>query len=518
MRKISLLLTAVLILGLLLAACSKSNSGSSGSGGTLVVGMGGDPATFNPDARPDDFFYYVAQNIYSRLVKLNHNQEIIPDLAEKWEVSDDGLTYTFHLRKNVKWHDGEPFSASDVKFTLDFIRTKAFIAPSFMSVAEVSTPDDHTVVVKLSQPDAAFLGNLAWYGTFIVAEHIYNDENWDAGLEIEPVGTGPFKFVEYKPGVSLTLERFDDYFGQVPKVERLVYSIIGDPNTMVQSFYNGDLDILGMAPPSAEAQKILDSKDYVTVPVVAPYRNYLFFNVAAEPFDKPEGRRAVALALNNEEISTRAMKGLGQPAEYFVSPAFKWAVADEYRVPGHDPEQAMKLLEQTGYKKNASGHYLSLTMEVMSAGAFPDMATVIKEQLAQVGIDVQINLADVTAWVQKVIIERNYTFSMMGGYQGPDIGALQVRIGTDAANNPTGYGNPALDQAFLEGAQTVNEADRAAKYKEVQRILAEDLPIYPLVEVLDLNPYHPYVKGHPSSEEALPYTGDHEYNYVRIEK
>lgn len=515
----NILIIMTLLLTVVITACSGENGSSdheAAGGGTLVVGMRGDPVTFNPDARPDDHFYYVAQNIYSRLVKLNYHQEIVPDLAKEWHISDDGLEYTFYLHEGVTWHDGQPFTSADVKFTLDTIREKSFIAGSFSSIAEVETPDDHTVVVRLAHPDAAFLGNLSWYGTFIVAEHIYNDANWDSGLEVEPVGTGPFRFSEYTSGVSLTLERNDDYFGHVPHVDRLVFSIIPDPNTMIQSFYNGDLDILGTMPPSSEVERILNDPEIISEPMIAPNRNYVIFNVNAEPFNDLIVRRAFALAIDNEDISSRAMKGQSQPAEYFISPSYSWALADEHRIPSHDPMQAMALLEQAGYTKGADGFYLAVEMDVMSALSFPDIAQVMKDQLAQAGIDLNIQLLDTTAWMQKVYADRNFKLTMMGGYHGPDIGALQMRIGTEAGNNPTGYSNAALDEAFSKGASVIDEAERVEAYTEVQRILSEDLPMIPLVDLINIYPYHSRLQGHPSSAEAAPYTGDQEYNYIRF--
>src|SRR5699024_1630495 len=143
-------------------------------------------------------FYPVAQNIFSRLVKIDGDEKVVPDLAKEWDFSEDGTTITFDLHENVKWHDGKEFSCSDVKFTLESIMEKTGPATTNLkNMKEVTCPDDNTVVIELSQPDAEFLGYIAWYGTFIVPEHIYAEEDWDSGTSINPIGTGPFKFVEY---------------------------------------------------------------------------------------------------------------------------------------------------------------------------------------------------------------------------------------------------------------------------------------------------------------------------------
>lgn len=502
---------------------SEGSSNTEGSGpkegGTLIVGLTGDPQTFNPDARADDYFYPIAQNVFSRLVKLNNNQEIIPDLAKEWEFNEDGTEITFHLHENVKWHDGEDFTSSDVKFTLDTIKSNAgFASTNLSSMKEVTTPDENTVVIKLSNPDATFLGYIAWYATFIVPEHIYSGDNWDSGTKINPVGTGPFKFSEYVTSVNVTLEPNKDYFGQVPFVDKLIFSIIPDPNTMVQAFYNGEIDILGGSPPSSEIQKMKDNPDIVGESKMIPSRQYLVFNLEKEPFNKLEVRQAVAYALNNEEIVSKAQKGDGEVAEYFLSPVYSWAVSEEYKVPEFDQEKAKELLEQAGYTADKDGNYLSITFDVFESGFYGDIGTVIKDQLRQVGINVELNILEYATWQQKVDENKDFEMSMLGGYQGPDVGSVGPRISSDGGNNLSLYKNPELDKLLAEGFKLVTEEERQPIYHEIQRILSEDLPIYPISEWVGYTPVHSYIKGDPTFDEAIEYTGFSEYNYVWIDK
>lgn len=526
-KKRNILSILLVLLIVITAGCSGSNEtgGQEGNdestttGGTLIVGATGDPQTFNPDARADDYYYAMAQNIFSRLVKINNNQEIIPDLAKEWEFNEEGTEITFHLQENVKWHDGEDFSSADVKFTLDSIMEKSgYAVGNLSSMEEVTTPDENTVVIHLKKPDASFLGYLAWYATFIVPEHIYSGDNWDSGLNINPVGTGPFKFVEHTPGVSVTLERFDDYFGQVAKMDKVVFSIMSDVDTMMQAFYNGELDVLGTSPPSSEIQNVLNDENYVANPVVWPSRQYLVFNMEEKPLDQLEVRQAIAYALDSDDIVNRALRGEGQVATSFVSPVFKWAVSDEYTVPEYDPEKAKGLLEEAGLKPDANGNYLSLTLDVFQDPGTVDMATVIKDQLRKVGIEIKLNVSEYPTWQEQVHTNRKYQLSMIGGYQGPDIGAISARISTEGSNNFNGYSNPELDELLEKGASLVTDEDRKPIYNEVQRILSEDLPIYLISEWVAVSPVHVSVKGMPNTEEALPYTGFNEYNYVWIDK
>ncbi|WP_018884677.1 ABC transporter substrate-binding protein [Paenibacillus massiliensis] len=488
-----------------------------GRSNTVVVGMPGEPQTFNPDARPDDYFYAPAQNIYSRLIKLNNNQEIIPDLARSWTVSKDGKEITFELQEGVVWHDGQPFTSQDVKFTLDSImEQKGAAVDNLSSLQSVRTPDPHTAILTLKHPDATFLGYLAWYATFIMPEHIYQGEQWDSGTRISPIGTGPFKFKEYTPGVKLILERNEQYFGQIPSVDRLVFSIMPDPNTMVQAFYNGELDIFGTDPPITEVTRMEERGDINITKKVFPSRYYLVFNTAKPPFDQPEVRQAIAYALNNEEIVNKAMKGQGQASSSFLSPVYAWALSERYKLPEYDPAKAHRMLEQAGLKPDAEGNYLTISFKLFQDGTFSDMAMVIKDQLQQAGIHVQIEVKEYAAWQEEVVQGRNYDMSMLGGYQGPDVGAIANRVSTSGSNNIMGYSNAKLDEALQQAALLTAPTARKVHYEEVQRILSDDMPIYPVSEWISMNPVHEYVKGDPASAEAVGYTGFSEYNYVRM--
>jgi len=500
------------------SASPSAAAGEAKEGGTLIVGLSGDPLSFNPDGTGDDFMYPIAQNVFNRLVKINNKQQIIPDLAESWEVTDDGLQYTFRLHSGVKWHDGQAFTSKDVKFTLEAIKSNSGFASTFLAgIADIATPDDNTVVVKLSKPDAAFIGYLAWYGTFILPEHVYGS-NWAGGTGTNPIGTGPFKFDGYKAGVSVNLVKNPDYFAQVPHVDKLIFSIITDPNTMVQAFYNGEIDILGGDPPASELDAMMNDSKVRVVTSLWPSRVYLLFNFDREPFNKPEVRQAIAYALNNDEIVAKAQKGQAQVAKTFLSPVYDWAVSGDYAVPATDVDKAKQLLEQAGLKPDKDGNYLSATLDIFEYNVYQDIATVIKDQLAKAGIKITINVSDYAAWEASVSTDRKYDLSILGGYQGPDVGAVKSRVGTGGPSNMMGYSNPALDRLLEEGATLVKEEERKAKYTEIQKILSEDLPIVPISEYVGSNPVQSYVRGEPGSEEAVGHTAFNEYSYVWLDK
>ena len=242
------------------------------TGGTVIIGQSAEPITLNPDGKTDGSMDIIAQNVFSRLLKTNNNEEIILDLATGYTVSEDGLTYTFTLPENVKFHDGEPLTSDDVRFTFETIlEQQCFAATSLANLESVTCPDDYTAVFQLRQMDARFLSSLAYNGVYILPRHVYEGQDWMGDDSMQtPVGTGPFKFSDWQKGVSITLERNQDFFRgpDLPYLDGVIYSYIADANTAMQSFYNGELDVLGIIAPSSELENMLSSLDSVIVVLI----------------------------------------------------------------------------------------------------------------------------------------------------------------------------------------------------------------------------------------------------------
>ncbi len=537
-RKYSMILALLMALALLAAGCSPAStsqestsagasaetasaetaSAQTAEGGTLLVGLQGDPSSFNSTATVDDFSFVVGENIFNRLVKLDKANNIIPDLATDWTISDDGLTYTFNLAQNVKWHDDTPFTSADVKWTLDTcISQQAYLASALASVDSIETPDDYTVVLKLKNTDAALLSNLSFLGAFILPKHIYEGTDWLTNeANLAPIGTGPFKFVEYEKGVSITLEANDDYFLGAPKVDRVIYKIIPDSNTALQAFLNGELDILGsITPPTAEIASLEANPDVTVVKTTTAGRYYTAFNVTKAPFDKPEVRQAFAYAINREDVLTKAFKDSGAVAEGFYTPTIGWAYNADAKLPDVDIAKAKQLLEQAGYTADANGTYLSVTLTTFNIDPFPDAATVIKDNLKQIGVDVTINLLEQAAWIQQLVVDHDFELTVMGGTVGPDPSVLGARVGTGGMMNVGLYSNAEIDTLFAEALQITDQAQRAEKYKQIQALLAQDLPIIPLVEDVSVDVFKSYITGMPAVE-GVGKTASFDYSLVQI--
>ncbi|MCF6461167.1 ABC transporter substrate-binding protein [Clostridium sp. Cult3] len=536
-RKLSLLLVIVLCCSLFVG-CGKNDADTNDAkdtstneveeveekkeegpkeGGTFVVAMAREPQTYNPCAVADDAAYMIIQNVFNKLVKINGNEEIVPDIAKDWEFSDDGKTLTFHLQENVKWHDGEDFSSEDVKWTFDtIIEEEGFASSSLTDVEEITCPDENTVEFKLSEPNAGIIGTIAWFGTYIMPKHIYEGTDWlENPANQNPIGTGPFKFVEHKKGETITIEKNDDFWGEGPYLDKVVFTIIPDQNTAYQAWLSGEVDENKLGVPLSELEQYEDDPDYVIKNKLWPNKHYINFNLREGNFADLKVRQAVAYGVDRDEIFEKALKGVGEKAEYFISPLYDWALNKDVKLPERDVEKARTLLEEAGYEADENGIYFSTTMDLFPGN--DDVAEVVKENLKEIGIDMDINVMDDPAYDEKVWFGYDYEITMFGGYQGPDISAMESRFATDAPMNIGGYSNPRVDELFKEALRGTTNEDRAPMYQEIQEILAEDLPVVFLSEKGAKLVVKSYIKGHPATE-ASDKASEGEYTYIWLDK
>lgn len=492
-KKLAACMAIVLGLSLLAAGCGKgdSSSGTSGSGssseggGTFIIRAGGDPMSFNPVINADDNGYPIFQNIFLRLCALDSSkQNLVPEAAEEWSYNEDATVLTFKLRQDLKWTDGEALNSEDVKYTFETIKANPsyYFSSNMQNVAAVETPDDYTVIFNLTEPDASFVKLLGWYATFIVPEHIYNNgEDWaDNAANSEPVSCGPFKLDEYKQGESITLVRNDDY-PEPAKLDKLIFSIIPDEATALQAVKNGEIDFYENCPTSSLAELEADENLRVVInEYPSPIR--MVFNVSEEKVADVAVRKAIATAIDRDEISEKVFNGVQKP-EYNMYPSLiEWASNSEDTAPKFNTAGASKILEEAGYSKDANGLYVSgLTMDVFEGNGYPDTAKLIKATLEEAGIGVEIQVHEYNAWNQKVGDERDFMIELQGGFMGPDPAALATRIQTGMTFNWGSYSNTQVDELLGKGASTSDEAERAEYYKEVQKIVSEELPYVNIV-------------------------------------
>ncbi|MHC8514295.1 ABC transporter substrate-binding protein [Sporosarcina sp. ITBMC105] len=486
-QRIFLAVIFSLLIAIFVAGCS--NSGASESGGeggkVLIVRTTGDPMSFNPDTTADDNAYPIVQNLFNRLVKLDASKQVIPDLAKEWTVSEDGLSITFNLKENAKWHDGEPVTSEDVKYTFDTIKeNKTYYFNSRLEIVDsIETPDDHTVVFNMKSPDVSFIADLGWYATFILPEHVFNTGiAWDENVASkEPIGSGPFKFGEFKQGVNITLLPNKDYHDGAPKIDKLVFTVIPDEQTAIQALVNGEIDVFDNVPTASVDQ--LKSNDKIRLELNEyPSPARIIFNLTKEEVADVNVRKAIATAIDKEEISNKVYAGVQKP-EYSMYPSLiDWAANTKETSPEFNIKKAEQILIDAGYEKDENGFYISgLSLEVFEGGGYPDMANLMKATLAKAGIGIDIKVSEFNAWNQKVTIDRNFVMELQGGFMGPDPAALAKRYGTGVGSNYGEYSNAKFDELTKKAGSTGDQKMRAQYYKEAQAILAEELPFIPIV-------------------------------------
>lgn len=514
MKKISFILVTIIIL-ISFTSCKKNIVKNNN---TLVVCLGSEPTNFNINLAGSTAIY-PASNIMSHLIGRDDMNNYVNDLTDSWSISEDGMEYTFHLVKNVKWHDNQPFSSMDVKWTFEeIINKKGLLVDRLDLIDTIKCSDDNTVVFKLREPDASFLSIIS--AVLIMPKHIYEGTDWsDNPANIHPIGTGPYKFVEYKRGTSITLEANNDYFRGRPKIDKLVYKIIPDENTAVQAFKNGEVDILdyssAVTPSAVPELEML--KGVKVVKSISTSRQYIAFNLKKEPFSDLKVRQAISLAVDRDEIVKKAHKGYAQKAEGFYTPAVGWAYNDKDVLPGRDVYKAKKLLEEAGYLPDKDGIRIKdLNIVTFYFPAFADIARVVQENLKEIGIESKITMLEYSTWEQQVK-KGDFDLVIIGGDQGCDPESLSVRIGSRGFINVMGYSNDKIDNLLEKGRKTFRQDERANIYKEIQRVMSEELPIVPLSEWMYIVVMRDYISGHPI-DDGLGRVPSAQYSLLKIDK
>lgn len=499
-------LVAMLLVVMLLAGCASNSAGTApaseepaateaeaGSAEkapanvnkTLIVRTGGDPMSFNPSTTADDNAYSIVQNIFNRLVKLDASKQVIPDLATSWDVSEDSLQITFHLRQDAKWTDGEPVNSEDVKYTFDTIKAnESYYFSSRLGIVEnIEAADDYTVVFTLASPDMSFIADLGWYATFILPEHIFNNgQSWeDNPASMMPIGSGPFMLAEYNQGENIILVPNENYHEGAPKLTKLIFSIIPDTATAVQALVNGEIDVLENVP-SANVDELLANPDVRMALNEYPSPMRIIFNLENPLVQDVAVRKAVATAIDRDEISQKIFNGIQKP-EYTMYPQIaKWVANTEQTAPHFNTAEAAAILEEAGYTKDANGFYVTgLEIDVFEGYGYPDAAKLMKATMAEAGIELIVNVHEFNAWYEKVGTNRDFVLEMQGGFMGPDPAALAKRYGTGSGSNYASYSNPEFDEICGIAGATGDTAERAKLYKQAQAMLAEDLPFIPIV-------------------------------------
>lgn len=508
LKNLSLMLIVVIVFSMLTGCGSSSqnqdskdsdnqqSTGVEGGEKVLIVAATQEPLHFNVNAT-NAGSNYAAINIFSSLFKSSVTGELIPDLCKEYSISDDGLTYTFKLHENVKWHDGTKFTSEDVKHTIENIKeNKGSNVERLACISEIECPDENTLVFKLSERSAGLLALLPQIS--ILPKHLYEGRDWlDNTANQNPVGTGPFKFVEHKKGTNVTIAAFDDYFLGRPKVDKIVYKTIPDENTIVQAYLNNEVDIMDLAGAiSPAAMPSIEKQPNTKInTLISADRQYMITNMAKEPWSDLRVRQAIAMTVDRDEMVKKAHKGYAEKAEGFYTPAVSWAYTDEYKLPPMDIEKAKALLDEAGFEPDANGVRIKdVDIVIFQFAVFSDIAKIVKANLSAIGIESKITTLEYAAWEERCK-SGDFDIAIIGGYHGPDPDNMIIRVGEGGLLNYGHYKNERLEELFKQG-RIANQEDRAPYYHEMQKILSEDLPVIPLTEWCYIVVTRDHITGH----------------------
>ncbi len=399
-------------------------------------------------------------NIYQGLTRLDSDGNIHPALAKSWEMSDDGLVYTFTLNSGVKFHDGTDFDAEDVKFTLDRARSADSTNPQkqlFAHIAEVEVVDPTTVKITLDQPVGNFLHDMARGEAVIVApESAENNKT-------NPVGTGPFKFENWAKGSEITLVKNPDYWGTPAKLDKVTFRIIPDPATAVPALLSGDVQGFANMPVGDALSQIQGDPRFEVVIGATQGETILSTNNGKAPFDNLKVRQAIAHALNRDAIIAGAADGgAAIPIGSHFSPTDP-AYIDLTGTYPYDIAKAKELLAEAGYPNG-----FSATLKLPPPRYARDGGQIIAAQLKEIGIELEIIPLEWADWVNSVFKGKDYDLSIVSHAEPNDIG---VYARDDYYFD---YHNPKFNEIIAEVDKTADQAKRTELLQQAQKILADD--------------------------------------------
>ena len=356
----------------------------------------------------------------------------------------------------------------------------------------------------MKQPDGSFVSNLAWYGTFVLPKHILEGQDWLTGdFTQNPVGTGPFKFDTWNKGTDIQIVRNDDYYGDKPYLDRVIYTVIPDATTAYQAWLNNEVDeVEPTVIPSSDLQGIMDdTAKYNTAVQTWPSPWYVTFNLEKGPFADPLVREAVAYGINRDDVSVKATNGFKPAAQYYIPDIYTDSLNPDCKEPSYDPEKAMDLLEEAGYTKNADGYYFETTFKCMTGG-FEDAVKVCTDNLEKIGIKVNIDFLDYNIWVEQCLDNYDFEITMLAGFQGPDVLGAGRRWTTTGSTNIPRYSNAEVDELYNKALAASTDEERNEYMKEIQVHLAEDIPMLCILTYANQEPTKNYIHGHPQFSET----------------
>lgn len=461
------------------------------AGGTLNLVIQPEPPSLMMGIVQNGPTQMVAGDIYESLLRYAPDLTPRPSLAREWEVSEDGLTYTFHLQEGVLWHDGEPFTSADVVFSADvFLReTHPRLRATLEHVASIEAPDDLTVVFTLSQPFGPFLGSFEAGTMPIVPRHIYEGTDFASHeMNNTPIGTGPFKFQEWRRGSFIHLVKNEDYWMEDrPYLDEVYYHLIPDAASRAVAYETGTVDVLhGGAIENFDVPRLTALPDTCVTEAGWEYfgpHSWMWMNNHEGPMTDPNTRKAVMHALDRQFALDALWNGLGGLATGPVSSSTRFHDPDTPSL-DYDPDLAREYLAQSGY----DGEMLQL-LPLPYGETWQRWAEAARQNLTEVGFNVELVATDVAGWNQRVSDwDFDLAFTYLYQYGDPALGVERTYVESNIAkgspwNNVAGYRAPEVDAMWEAAAVSASDEERAGLYSQIQTRIVEDMPVAWLLEL-----------------------------------
>ena len=433
------------------------------------------PGNLDPRVGTDAQSERIDKLLFDALVHRDEHFNLQPWLAERWETSDP-LTYIFHLRHGVRFHDGRPLTSRDVKWTLDSMRggkLRTAKTSTYAQVDRVDAPDDFTVIIHLKEPFATLLWNLS-DGAFGVVP-----DGADESFAHHPIGSGPFKLVSMEQDKEVIVARNDDYWGERAHVKRVRFNVVPDTTTRALELRKGSADAAINAFTGDLYLALQKQHDIRVLKAPGDIYAYLALNLRDPILKDVRVRNALNCALNRQEIIHYLLRDFAEPAASVLPPTH-WAYDGNIPQCDHDPMRARALLDEAGYKPDANGIRFHLTMKSSTQEATRLLAAVLQQQLHDVGIALDIRSFEFATFysdVQKGAFQL-YSLRWIGANEDPDIFEALFHSASFPPKrfNRGYYSNPRMDALIDEGRRTLDQNKRREIYAEIQHILAIDLP------------------------------------------
>ena len=487
----------------------------------LIFGRGGDSIGLDPALESDGESFKVCDNLYETLVSYREEStDLQPALARSWEVSEDGLRWTFHLRTGVTFHDGTPFDADAVVFSLErqFVPDHPFhkVEGSYQYwkamamddiVEDVVAGDDSTVVITLKGPNAPFLSNLAMNFCAIVSPAAVR--KWGPDYFKHPCGTGPFRFFQWIKDDRIVLERNTEYWGGPPKIARLIFRSIPENAVRLLELQTGAIDGMdNVLPDFASEIRKRDELQLLTQPGMNV--GYLAMNMDRPPFDDPRVRLAVNHAINKQAIADNLYQDLAVPATNPIPPMM-WSYNEEIEPYPYDPDVARRLLSEAGFPDGLRATLWTMTIPRPYMPQPRKIAQAIQADLNAVGIRAEIVTWEWGTYLDK-IQNGEHDMALLGwiGDNGDPDNFLYILLDRDAAVKPAQniafYRSAPLHDLLVRARRSTDLAERTYLYRRAQEIIHQDAPWVPLVHVAQTAAFKRSIRGfrlHPTGQKMF---------------